>query len=55
MGDLDKVIIKEIRKVGDWLEKIYHLFAKYDSQALQELEDARAAESKSIRNDRGKS
>jgi len=54
MGDLEKVMIKEIRKIGDWLEKIYHLFAKYDSQALQELEDARAAEHKSIRNDLGK-
>jgi len=43
-NELLKGILLELKKANKNLELIYHLFAKYDGQALQQLEDLRAAE-----------
>ena len=44
--DTEKAILVELKKIRHFLELLYNLFAKYDSMALLEMEDLRAAEEK---------
>jgi len=44
--ETERAMLVELKKISHFLELLYNLFSKYDSQALLELEELRAAEEK---------
>ncbi len=46
MTDAEKAIIQELKKLNQWMEKLFRLFEKYDMQALLEMEEFRDNENK---------